>query len=219
MRSVTVHDKKWQTKPVVAGPAPPTIDAQAVGNALGFARPYALRAPLPAPRIARAILLFTLDVITLSPFENLNFCKLPKVQDWRNGGDDGGLRAPNVNTVALCISRLCSLTLQVRWWRTFFFFPSSDEEEAKMSILHTLAPVRSNDESLDKSETMIASPSAAGRHVVPTALDMHRGRRLRGVVSAWDIAGNRHGSVPVPPTGRERSAAAGWSKEFRFVPN
>ncbi|GBP34932.1 hypothetical protein EVAR_26523_1 [Eumeta japonica] len=43
-----------------------------------------------------------------------------------------------------------------------------------MSILHTLAPVRSVETSQMTSQTtLIASPSAAGRHMrVPTARDM-----------------------------------------------
>ncbi|GBP40012.1 hypothetical protein EVAR_19139_1 [Eumeta japonica] len=66
--------------------------------------------------------------------------------------------------------------------------------------------------------TLIASPSAAGRHMrVPTARDMRYGRRLVEVVSAWDVAGNRHGSVPFPLPGRRRLAAAGWSKELRWI--
>ncbi|GBP04372.1 hypothetical protein EVAR_6564_1 [Eumeta japonica] len=41
------------------------------------------------------------------------------------------------------------------------------------------------DESDDKSDDLIASPSAAGRHMrVPTARDMRYGRRLVEVVSA-----------------------------------
>ncbi|GBP23418.1 Leishmanolysin-like peptidase [Eumeta japonica] len=48
--------------------------------------------------------------------------------------------------------------------------------------------------------TIIASPSAARRHTwVPTARDMHCGRRLKGVVSPQDVTGNRHGSVSSPP--------------------
>ncbi|GBP41737.1 hypothetical protein EVAR_33728_1 [Eumeta japonica] len=69
-----------------------------------------------------------------------------------------------------------------------------------MSILHTLAPVRvgiGRDESNDKPDDLIASPSAAGRHMrVPTARDM------RAMDDAWRkssrhrMSGNRHGSVP-----------------------
>ncbi|GBP58643.1 hypothetical protein EVAR_38104_1 [Eumeta japonica] len=49
-----------------------------------------------------------------------------------------------------------------------------------MSILHTLAPVRSVETSRMTSQTtLITSPSAAGRHMrVPTARDMRYGRRL-----------------------------------------
>ncbi|GBP31948.1 hypothetical protein EVAR_18487_1 [Eumeta japonica] len=51
-----------------------------------------------------------------------------------------------------------------------------------MSILHTLAPVRSVETSRMTSQTtLMASPSATGQHMrVPTARDMRYGRRLEG---------------------------------------
>ncbi|GBP09588.1 hypothetical protein EVAR_76582_1 [Eumeta japonica] len=79
-----------------------------------------------------------------------------------------------------------------------------------MSILHTLAPVRSVETSRRTSQTtLIASPSAAERHMrVPTARDM--------ADDAWrsrlsmDVAGNRHGSVPSPAR-PEAVSGARWS--------
>ncbi|GBP05770.1 hypothetical protein EVAR_5090_1 [Eumeta japonica] len=51
-----------------------------------------------------------------------------------------------------------------------------------MSILHTLAPVRSVETSrMTNQTTLIASLSAAGWHMrVPMARDMRYGRRLEG---------------------------------------
>ncbi|GBP41805.1 hypothetical protein EVAR_26927_1 [Eumeta japonica] len=61
--------------------------------------------------------------------------------------------------------------------------------------------------------TLIASPSAAGRHMrVPTARDMRYGRRLeessRHRMSQETVTGR----FPFLLPGRRRLAAAGWSK-------
>ncbi|GBP24351.1 hypothetical protein EVAR_9449_1 [Eumeta japonica] len=68
-----------------------------------------------------------------------------------------------------------------------------------MSILHTLAPVRSVETSQMTSQTtLIASPSAAGRHMrVPTARDMRYGRRL--------VKSSRHRMSQETVTGRPSS--------------
>ncbi|GBP89079.1 hypothetical protein EVAR_64715_1 [Eumeta japonica] len=71
-----------------------------------------------------------------------------------------------------------------------------------MSILHTLAPVRSGDESGD-SDDFYTSPSAAGRHVSADGADMLYGRLLKGVVSAWMASpGTVTGRFPFLPPGR-----------------
>ncbi|GBP71468.1 hypothetical protein EVAR_103353_1 [Eumeta japonica] len=73
-------------------------------------------------------------------------------------------------------------------------------KEVKMSISHILAPVRVDSMGLKFTKKFplkcnnldrpcyvlgLASPNAAGRHTwVPTARDIHYGRRLKGVVSA-----------------------------------
>ncbi|GBP64126.1 hypothetical protein EVAR_8495_1 [Eumeta japonica] len=80
-----------------------------------------------------------------------------------------------------------------------------------MSIPHTLAPVRSGDESGDRSDDFY-SFTERGRtaHVSADGVTCY-GRHLKGVAGI-DVTGNRHGTVPVPPAGRERSAAARWVK-------
>ncbi|GBP93516.1 hypothetical protein EVAR_98268_1 [Eumeta japonica] len=72
------------------------------------------------------------------------------------------------------------------------------------------------DESDDKSDDFIASPSAAGRHMrVPTARDMRYGH-------AWRKS-SRHRMSQETVTGRflparpEAVSGAGWSKELRSM--
>ncbi|GBP30878.1 hypothetical protein EVAR_91619_1 [Eumeta japonica] len=95
---------------------------------------------------------------------------------------------------------------------------ASGREVKKKYIPHTLAPVRVGSVGLKPTKspsedviigsamlcswkTILVSLRAAGRRTwVPTARDMHYGRRLNGVVSANDVTGNRHGSVSFPPT-------------------
>ncbi|GBP16672.1 hypothetical protein EVAR_13299_1 [Eumeta japonica] len=68
-----------------------------------------------------------------------------------------------------------------------------------MSILHTLAPSVETSQ-MTSQTTLIASPSAAGRHMrVPTARDMRYGRRLR--------KSSRHRMSQETVTGRFPSSA------------
>ncbi|GBP50338.1 hypothetical protein EVAR_102307_1 [Eumeta japonica] len=82
----------------------------------------------------------------------------------------------------------------------FFFLPSCDEEEVKMSILHTLAPSVETSQ-MTSQTTLIASPSAAGRHMrVPTARDMRD--------DAW-WKSSRHRMSQETVTGRFLPCSAG----------
>ncbi|GBP56616.1 hypothetical protein EVAR_33247_1 [Eumeta japonica] len=64
----------------------------------------------------------------------------------------------------------------------FFFSPLATRRRLKMSILHTLAPVR--------LEVYSASPCAAGQHArVLTARDLPCGGSLMGTLSAHEVTG------------------------------
>ncbi|GBP08775.1 hypothetical protein EVAR_7348_1 [Eumeta japonica] len=77
-----------------------------------------------------------------------------------------------------------------------------------MSILHTLAPVRSVKTSRMTSQTtLIASPSAARRHVTCAMDDAWR-KSSRHRMSQETVTGRFPSLLP----GRRRLAAAEWSK-------